>query len=939
MNNLKNFIFCVFVFSQLDGLFLTAKNYEDFDLQKRLDEHWSWQKLDKAPIPQINNVEWSKNPIDAFIYKKINESGLKPAQEADKRTWLRRVYFDLIGLSPTPHDYQKFINDESGNAHERVVNQLLNSGHFGEKWARHWLDLVRFSETSGHENNYDIPAAHQYRDYVIRALNEDVPYNQFITEHIAGDLIKNPRVHPIEGFNESIIGTGFWYFHSSAPFPPDSLSNEAEIIDDQIDVFGKTFLALTVACARCHDHKTDAVSMEDYYALSSYLQSSTQQTALLDPANKIRFHRSQVDNLLDDAFHELTHLESIPDNKLDVESYMAVAQDLYSRLKLDEAINEIPQEWIDNTAISNGLDAGKLKTWIRVAGSLSSFSNVRFDTSNTKIFQDFSSHKIPDDWSQSGTSFEVISKPSIAVDGSILKPGIISNRRLGRDQIGTLRSPTFTIEHPYIHLRVRASSNIRMQMVINSYRLAHHRDLLFEGTVIQGEKSDTKGEWVWKSFGRSLQNYIGHRAHFEIIDSDEGYVEIDEIRFSNQPAPKKILSHESLTFNDLWKASLENLRKGQIDEFFSYLMQHQLIDIRDLSDALDFLLSSAQDFLLDAPNPKPVLAMAQMTPESARIYNRGNPHKPGRPVNARTLEAFRSIEGDRLALAQSMTMPDNPLVSRVIVNRIWHYLFGNGIVKSVDDFGPMGEVPTHPELLDWLAVELMENDWSLKNVIRSIVLSKTYRQSSRPRYYGNSQGYKELDPTNQLLSFMPVRRLPAESLRDHILSVSGSLDSRLYGNSIMVYVTPFMLDCEQPKESGPLNGLGRRTVYQKVDRNFLNPMMLVFDTPSPFGTQGCRSKSNVPAQALSLLNDPFVIEESRKWAEQVLIIEDWTHSQRIKYMVEHAHGSTPTETEIQTLLTFLDRQAREYGISKADIRCWSDLAHCLINMKSFSYLR
>ena len=259
----------------------------EFDIKARKAAHWSWKPIRKPKVPTVENTDWSRDPIDSFILAKLESSKLTPAADAPRQKLIRRAYFDLIGLPPAPEKVQAFLNDESENAFEKVVDELLASPRFGERWARHWMDLTRYAETGGHEFDYAIPHAPEYRDYLIRALNADVSYKDLIQEHIAGDLIENPRRHPTEDFNESVLGTGFWFLGEAKHGPVDSKEEEARTIDNQIDVVTKSFMGLTVACARCHDHKFDAISTEDYYALSGFLQSSRRQEVMLDPGRKI----------------------------------------------------------------------------------------------------------------------------------------------------------------------------------------------------------------------------------------------------------------------------------------------------------------------------------------------------------------------------------------------------------------------------------------------------------------------------------------------------------------------------------------------------------------------------------------------------------------------------------------------------------------------------
>ncbi len=253
-----------------------------FDLAKRKQEHWAWQPLRPTPPPAVKTRQWPAGPVDQFLLAKLEAKGLKPAAVADRRTLLRRLYFDLIGLPPTPAEVAAFVNDQAPDAVEKVVDRLLASPHFGERWGRHWLDLVRYAESRGHEFDYNLPNAYQYRDYVIRAVNADVPYRQFVLEHLAGDLLPKPRLHPTEKFNESILGTGFFFLGEQVHSPVDICQDRADRLDNMLDVTGKTFLGLTVACARCHDHKFDAIAQKDYYALAGFLQSGSYRLVPFD---------------------------------------------------------------------------------------------------------------------------------------------------------------------------------------------------------------------------------------------------------------------------------------------------------------------------------------------------------------------------------------------------------------------------------------------------------------------------------------------------------------------------------------------------------------------------------------------------------------------------------------------------------------------------------
>ncbi|MBO0699988.1 MAG: DUF1549 domain-containing protein, partial [Zavarzinella sp.] len=274
-----------------------ATGASGFDLAKRKREHWAWQPVKAVPPPPVKDAIWLAGPVDQFLLAKLEDKGIRPAPPADRRTWIRRVTFDLVGLPPTPDEIDAFLADSSPDAERKVVDRLLASPHYGERWARHWLDLVRYAETKGHEFDAVIPNAYQYRDYVIRALNADVPYDRFVQEQIAGDLLPDPRRHPTERFNESILGTGFWFLGEELHSPVDTRQDEADRFDNRIDVLGKTFLGLTVACARCHDHKFDAIGTRDYYALFGLVESASYRQVRFDTLEENRKIAAELDDL------------------------------------------------------------------------------------------------------------------------------------------------------------------------------------------------------------------------------------------------------------------------------------------------------------------------------------------------------------------------------------------------------------------------------------------------------------------------------------------------------------------------------------------------------------------------------------------------------------------------------------------------------------------
>jgi hypothetical protein len=469
---------------------------------------------------------------------------------------------------------------------------------------------------------------------------------------------------------------------------------------------------------------------------------------------------------------------------------------------------------------------------------------------------------------------------------------------------------------------------------------------------------DTNGEFRWQTQAGDLKNHLGRTAWIEIIDHGDGFAAVDEICFSDgnppldRPSPlglqivtdQNVDSVEQLAaaYGRAWDEALEAVRNGSADPprtaLLNWALRHGLVAKEKLTESFRKRTSEIEASI---GTPIPVLAITDGTGEDAAVHIRGSHENLGEVVPRRLLVAIAGQEQEplsegsgRLELARRITEPANPFPSRVMVNRLWHHVFGRGIVPSVDDFGKMGQPPTHPKLLDWLARDFMQHNWSLKHAIRQMVLSSTYRMSSHPATADSRA--EEVDPKNELFHRMPVRRLQAEAIRDAMLAVSGRLDTAMYGPSVPVHLTPFMEGRGRPS-SGPLDGHGRRSIYIGIRRNFLSPLMLTFDMPSPFSTMGRRGVSNVPAQSLILMNDPFVIAQARLWAERVLAEHD-SKNARITAIFESALSRPPSDRQRQRAERFLQQQADLYAAAADDVRLWTDLCHAVLNMKEFIYL-
>lgn len=947
---------------------------EPFPLEERLERHWVWRDIKKVDPPAVHqHNKFARTAIDQFVAASLENNGMAPAAAADRRTLLRRAWFDLVGLPPSKEAIAAFVNDPAPTpqAFEKVVDELLASPRFGERWGRHWLDLVRYAETSGHEYDYTIHNAHRYRDYVIRALNLDVPYDQFLTEHVAGDLMPSPRRHVTDGYNESIIGTGFWYFFEGQHAPVDARGDEQRIFANQIDVFSKTFLGLTVACARCHDHKFDAISQADYYSLAGYLKSSRRQQALLDPHGKIAEKRSELLAQRDVAqlAFDAAFAERVAPTATAFAAGLSSDSEKWKTALADEALDQPshPLYTWKKLAAASADDFDKQREGLQK--ELRELAEQAVDLGEKNpLIESFADPNSTDGWFVTGKAFENGPTKSGQWDRSseepaAIRPGIIHSGTISNKLQGVMRSPTFTIEKKQLLYKI-AGKNAKVRVIIDGYTLDTANPLLFRGALFE---VNTGGKFVWKRQAQDVSNYVGHRAHLEFIDHGDGYIAVEEIRFSDATAPpppkpnpvgrqavedprSATLSGLATSYGDLWQQARSKWLAGTATEaehnLVAWALRHRLIDTD--YDALQAKLakSSEQMQKLDAAVPWPmrVLAKTDGTPEEEFVLIRGNHRTPGDPTPRRLLEAIEDADGSaatsgsRLELAQRMVEPSNPLTSRVMVNRIWHHLFGRGIVPSVDNLGELGQAPTHPELLDYLAVRFVEEGWSVKRAIREVMLSSTYQMSSKP----TDAEAEEADPTNALLHRQRVRRLQGEAIRDAMLSVSGRLDTKMYGRGVPIHLTSFMEGRGRPDKSGPLDGAGRRSVYVEVRRNFLSPMLVAFDTPIPFGTVGRRNISNVPAQPLILMNDPFVYQQATEWAKQSLQHVKLSPRQRVEELYESSFGRQPTDKEAAAALAFAKMQAEQIGVEgddwQSEPRVWADLCHVIWNVKEFIFI-
>ena len=1277
---------------------------------------WSFEPVKQPAVPTPKDAKWSAHPVDRFLLAKMEARGLQPAADADPRTFIRRLMFALTGLPPKPEEVESFVREtqsspQSHQSHQsylRAVDRLLASPGFGEHWARHWMDLVRYADSHGSEGDPEIPFAWRYRDYLIRAFNADVPADQLIREHIAGDLLPAAQIrwNKADGLNDSAIGTAHWRLVEHGFQPVDTLDDQVHVIENQIDVLGKAFQGLTIACARCHDHKFDPITQRDYTAIYGILASSRPAQVQVDAPELLNKNRAEllalkprIKSALADAWRDsipqlISHLTrgSSADPGLtalqrriaDLERELAATEveargravSLSQRERVGVRENastnpaapiRLPQpisrwsfdrdardqlgalhgELIGGATLRNGrlvldgkdahvrtaplgreLREKTLEAWVSLAsldhqgggvltvetrdgavfdsivfgererlkwvngsdhfrrsrtldgdaenakpgefvhvavayradGTISFFRNGqpygaphkpeaplvafpadarvlvgRRHTGGGRAFlageidearlydraltadevaasfragaggisaEELAKAMSPEQrakhaaltadlakvraelaakapsandnalaaalkdaqgnnasplhawaklgkldgasftngWNELARSWRVqlatardhnaqfktewdlakadaakwftdgnafpgapVSDPALTrvdhqragsetgaprtVDFSIepegdrvlkgLLPAAVSSHLVSEKHGGLFTSPRFKITTDFISVRAAGGKGAMVRLIVDNYPLGQNpifpkaelaRD---EPGWIRMDTAYRKGAMAYIEFGTAddLTRKIGKGSD----PSGRSWFITERVVFHNNDTPRD----EPLAPASLLTAKAELKSAAELASLYERTLRSAIEAWRgdkltaEQCALLDFfvrrgllptsltslpkvapLVAEYRRLEGEIPAPRRAPGILEGTTFDAPLYQRGEHSKPAAPVPRGYLEVLgtksffhvgddvRSLNSistpaanlqgrtdqslltssptgpsGRLQLAEAIASPSNPLTARVLVNRTWHQLFGRGLVPTVDNFGKLGEAPTHPELLDYLAARFVAEGWSFKKLIRELVTTRTYQLASEP-----SAAARERDSNNELLSHARVRRLEAESIRDALLAVSGRLD-----------LTPF----GAPVGTGDRS---RRSIYLAVRRNNLSPFLETFDAPRPFTTLGRRDATNVPGQSLTLLNDPFVIEAARSWADQLLRATPQADTTaRLQLLFQTAFARPATADELAKSRAYL--AALGADASPHDPRAWQDFIQSLFNLKEFIYVR
>ena len=760
---------------------------------ERSRNHWAFQPIQEPRVPPVPP---NGHSIDAFVLARLKANGLNFAKPADRQTLIRRLYHDLLGLKPSFPQVQAFIADRDPQAYANLVDDLLASPRFGERWGRHWLDIARYADTKGYlagGESRAYPYAYTYRDWVIKALNKDLPYDEFVRKQLAADFITDQPNDP------DLAALGF------LTTGPVFLNRRQLIIDDQIDLVTRGLMGFTVACARCHDHFHDPIPTDDYYSLYGIFDASTKpgKFPLIGKPDEnspayLEF-KKKLNELQDKVDHFLQSKLDLVQSKEGIEQYVKLSLDAYETPKNDfEAL------------------AGKRKLYPKLANR----------------WRDYLKGK-----EKAGQSF--------------LKPMLAFAKSKSREELYKKWKSSEQAAFPsFLRKKIKENETAQLTDLISWYAEALRHSLI---------QSKTAKEKKGLLFAVSAK---GFPANIKLEEVERYFSQKD--RNHKNSLRKKVATHEAT-------------HPGAPPRAMS------LVDKQNIQEPYVFLRGNFGARGDRVPRRFPV-ALSPSGVER-RNYTQGS---------------------GRLELAESILDPSNPLTSRVMANRIWKHLVGKGIVRTPSDFGLMGETPTHPELLDHLAKSFMENGWSIKKLIRTIVLSKTYRQESRK--------LPTKDPDNLYLSSMNRKRLNFEAMRDGMLQASGELDLTMRGPSQKLHSKPYSK---------------RRAVYGYVDRQNISPTLNSFDFANPNIHAPQRVETTVPQQALFAFNHPFVIERSATLAKKAFESNTGNPSSQVEFLYRKILSRKPTKEESKLGAEFLG--------SDAELANLEDLAQALLVSNEFFF--
>ncbi len=883
-------------------------NWSAEDIDAR---HWAYVPPQRATLPDVSQPDWIRTPVDNFVMARLDKEGLKPSPRATPEKLIRRLYLDLIGLPPNVDQVQSFVKDPSDARLNAVVDELLKRPQFGERWARPWLDLARYADSHGFQRD-NLREMWAYRDWVIQAINADMPFDQFSIEQIAGDLLPNAT-------QSQRVATGF---HRCTPSNVEagSLPEETRIeqVIDRVNTTGAVWLGTTLECCQCHDHKYDPFTQKEYYQLLAYFNNTQLEANLTNPKtpSSIDFQGVQLpladaerDVKRDELKKELSGLQTKLDaKKQELEKQLpkwaeqtAKAVKDASQLHLlpvtdfsSEGSTDTSMKLPDGSILLKGDDPPDTDVYVaKVSAAIENIKAFRIDVLRDDSLpgkgpgrgdaqrRNFVLNEFTVELPEGENKFAEFSEVKASFSQKNLRPEMAIDKV---DRTGWAISPEFNQDHWITFVLKQPLTITKEQTLVFTMRQLYGQ----ARTIGRFRLSAVTGNLNVESVSGEIAQAVGKRSD-QWTDKE-----------------KELLLKQSMSTNK----AVQGLER----------------QIAKLNTELKRLQPDTTEVMVELP-------MARET----HMFERGDYRKPGKLVQATTPATLHSaIDGpqDRLALARWLVSKENPLVARVTVNRWWSELFGQGLVATPEDFGAKGDLPSHPELLDWLACEFMDEGWSMKAVLKTIVLSSTYQQSSNM-----TDHLRTIDPSNVLLARGPNMRMDAEMIRDNALAISGLLNLKQFGPPIRPYQpagiwskvggTAYTYEVSENGEEH------RRGIYVILKRGTPYPSFINFDANARQACTTKRSRTNTPLQALTLLNDPVFVETAEGLARRVISEGiDRSVDERIDYMFQLCTARIPTEREHRALRDLYDAQtpSSEKPAVEKELATWKSLATVALNL-------
>ncbi len=882
-------------------------------------QHWAFIAPKVGPLPSVKQVEWCKNELDHFVLSQLEKQGLKPSNEADRETLIRRVTLDITGLPPTLEEIDAFVADQEDGAYERLVDRLLKSERYGERMAVEWLDVARYADTYGYQNDR-YRAMWPWRDWVVQAFNQNLPYDQFIVWQIAGDLLPNAT-------REQILATAFNRNHRQTN-EGGSVEEEfrAEYVADRVNTFGATFLGLTLECCRCHDHKYDPLTQRDYYQLASFFNSIDESglyshftDATPTPTLQLTTDQQAVEleSLRKQITEQQTLVEAVAKRKAaEVKEWVSKLapaatdslRELIGNATKPNLIGDYPFEVLEGNKVTNRakadsqgsasespkIESGRIGNGLLLSGE----DNVSFKTGGDFTRNDpftislwlnaprhFDRAVIfhrSQAWTDSGSrGYELL------LENGRLSVGLIhfypgnAIRIVAKDKLPTQVWKQVTVTYD----GSSRAAGVRLFLDGQAVECDVVRDCLTKNIHDPGVKDLTIGQRF-----RDVGFKDGRVDEFKVFDRELTPLEVKYLFASDSQTP---VTEEALTD----EAYGDFFLRTQDDEYRQELSKLRQLRVR---------YSEVNDPIQE------IMVMRETHPRPTFILARGAYDAPLEPVDRDTPKSMLRMKAewskDRLGLANWLVDPDHPLTARVAVNRFWQVTFGVGLVSTAEDFGLQGATPSNPELLDWLSNHFVKSGWNVKQLLKLIVTSATYRQQSNP-----TKELLQADPENRLFARGPAHRLSAEMIRDLALASSGLLIDTLGGPPVKPYQPEGLWEEKSgekyARDEGP--GSHRRSLYTFWKRTSPPPSMMSFDATSREVCTVRRQSTLTPLQMLVLLNDPQYVEAARALAERSLKLEKDRH-QQLRFVFRSLTGRTPRERELKVLDSLFHEQFTEF---------------------------